>query len=140
MTPKQLAHRLQNHRPALKRLGVACIFLLGSRALGIERPNSDYDFGILLNKLPPKGPKRRKSYDALYEILGSTVNELRNMDIIFLQDSPLELRFHTARYGIVIFETNSKIRGRFLENTIREFADFEPYRRVFENAILERIG
>lgn len=108
--------------------------------MGIERSNSDYDFGILLKKLPPKGPRRRKIYNALHEILGDTINELRNMDIIFLQDAPIELRFHTVRYGKVVFETDPKSRGRFLENTIREYADFEPYRRVFEDAIMERIG
>jgi hypothetical protein len=65
---------------------------------------------------------------------------LRNMDIIFLQDAPIELRFHTARYGRVVFETDPKFRGRFVEDTVREYADFEPYRRVFEEAIIERIG
>ncbi len=140
MDLKTFSQRLASHKTALNRHGVVCIFLIGSRALGIERRNSDYDFGILLKKLPPKGPRRRKIYNALHDILGDTIDELRNMDIIFLQDAPLELRFHAARYGKIVFETNPRFRGRFLENTAREYADFEPYRRVFEDAIMERIG
>lgn len=124
----------------LNRMGVVCIFLLGSRALGVERQNSDYDFGILLKKLPPKGPLRRETYHTLHDVLGDIIDALCNVDIIFLQDAPLELRFHTARYGKVLFETDPQYRGLFLENTIREYADFEPYRRVFEEAVLARIG
>lgn len=119
---------------------MVCIFLLGSRALGIERQNSDYDFGILLSALPPKGPRRRKVYHTLHDIFENILHELCNMDIIFLQDAPLELRFHTARHGKVLFETDPQCRGLFLEKTIREYADFEPYRRVFEEAVLARIG
>jgi predicted nucleotidyltransferase len=135
-----LRHALKLHSSELKKLGVACIFLFGSRVLNIERPNSDYDFGILFKKSIPKGKNRSRVYSRIYDILTKVVDETQNLDIVFLQSAAMELRFHVARYGQVLFDSDPVTRGRFLEDTIRQYADFEPHRRVFEDAILARIG
>ncbi len=140
MSIESLANTLQSaHGSTLHRCRVATIFLFGSRALGIARSTSDFDFGVLLQPPLPPGPRRKKIYTALYEIFDTVVGRPTNIDIVFLHDAPLHVRFHVVRRGVVIFETDPKIRGAFVEHTNREYADLEPFRRAFESAVLARI-
>lgn len=123
----------------LQPLGVAVIYLFGSRAQGLEGPMSDYDFGILLRDPLPPGPKRRQLYLALHEILEDIINQPTNIDIVFLHDAPMHLRLHVIRHGVILFETDARLRGRFHEHTMMTAADFAFHRERFEAAILARI-
>jgi predicted nucleotidyltransferase len=121
----------------LSALGVQALYLFGSRALGVAGPLSDYDFGVLM---PEEGHKRGgKLYDEIYDILSPLCpRTLENdiIDIIFVRDAPLELRFHIIRYGKVLFDAAPRDRGRFEDNTTMLYCDYRPLLDMFDKAIL----
>ncbi len=98
---------------------------------------SDYDIGVLMER--PGERRGGKTYDALYDIFApicprTLANDV--LDIVFLNDAPLELRFHVIRYGRIIFDTDTKKRGEFKEQTIEEYCDYRPILNMFDRAIL----
>lgn len=125
----------------LKALDVAALYLFGSRAQGIAGPLSDYDFAVLMKK--PGDKRGGKVYDQLYEILFPLCRPrtLQNdvIDIIFLRDAPLELRFHVIRYGQVLFDAQPLRRLRFEVETQLLYSDYRPILDMFDNAILATI-
>ena len=121
-------------------LGVQSIYLFGSRALGKETEISDYDYAILMKET---GHRRGDNlYDQLYDIL-STISPRtpKNdvIDIVFLRDVGLELKFHVVRYGKVIFDSNPLERVRFEERTVNLYCDYRPVLDRFDKAILESL-
>ncbi len=121
----------------LTALGAQALYLFGSRAQGVEGPLSDYDFGVLMKE---EGHKRGgKVYDAIYDILAPLCpRTLENdiIDIVFVRDATLELRFHIIRYGKVLFDDNPRERGRFEDNTTMLYCDYRPLLDMFDKAIL----
>lgn len=124
----------------LKTLGVAALYLFGSRAQGISGPLSDYDFAVLMKE---QGQKRGgEVYNQLYEILSPMCpRTLKNdiIDIIFLRDTSLELRFHVIRYGKVLFDAQPLHRLRFEVETQLLYNDYRPILDMFDKAILATI-
>lgn len=122
----------------LESLGIEALILFGSQAQGVSRIGSDYDFGVLLKDRKVHG-ERVKIYNALYDVLSRTINQLVNIDIVFLEDAPGELQFHVTKYGIPVYEANKKAFLDFKEYVMLLCADFEPYKNLFYGAILSRI-
>ncbi len=130
----------QETKDQLRTLGVLALYLFGSRAQGVAGPGSDYDFGVLMQH----GGSRRGDalYDALYDLLGPLCpRTLENdvIDIVFLNDAPLELRMHVVRYGIILCESDSLQRGRFEQETMLAYADFKPILDMMDSAILAKL-
>lgn len=126
----------------LKDLGISAMVLFGSRAMGTAREGSDYDIGVLLSdsKILQSSEKRMEIYDSLYDILSSKIQSLANIDIVFLENAPGELRAHVMKYGKPIFETNPAAFANFRERVMTEYADFAPLREIFHQGILARIA
>lgn len=131
----------RQERDVLKGLGVEALILFGSRALGLARANSDYDFGVLLKdkKVLRSHEQRVEIYNALYDLLSSAINQLVNIDIVFLEDAPAELQAHVIQHGIPVYEADKKAFLDFKEYVMLLCADFEPYKNLFHGAILSRI-
>ena len=123
----------------LEQLGLASLYLFGSRAQGIERKDSDYDFGVIMKDPRVLSAGTQELYQNIYDLLQDAVNAKVNLDIVFLDRAPMQLRYHVIRYGKVLFDSDPRRRGNFIERTLIEHADFEPHRRRFEEAILARI-
>ncbi len=123
----------------LQSLGVSTLYLFGSRAQGIARATSDYDVGLLLKDPSILQHGTEALYLAVYDLLQDLVTEPVNMDIVFLDQAPLQLRYHVIRDGQVLYDGDLLRRARFEQRTLEEHADFEPYRRMFEEATLARI-
>ena len=127
-------------RKCLKDLGVVALYLFGSRAQGREGPLSDYDYAVLMNR---KGHQRGSDlYFNLLEILDpasprSYPNDI--IDIIFLQDVGLELKFHVIRYGVVLFDDDPRFRLNFESETMLLYCDFRPLLNQFDQTILEAL-
>ena len=125
----------------LQRLGVKALILFGSQAQGIARKGSDYDIGVLLNdnSVLSSPAQRSTLYRALYDILAGVIQQLVNIDIVFLDDAPAELQMHVTNYGIPLYEADPHVFARFKERVMNLYADFAPYRELFHKSILERI-
>lgn len=119
---------------------MSAIYLFGSRALGNSRENSDYDFGILLKDPTILRNGTLELYQVIYDLLEDIVGERKNLDIIFLDQAPLQLRYQVINHGIVLYDRDPLQRGRFVEKTLEEHADMEPHRKIFEEAVLARIA
>lgn len=127
----------EKNKKQLRSLGVIAVYLFGSRAVGAEGPLSDYDLGFLMEKT---GYRRGdKTYNKIYDLLSPLCPRTMDndvIDIIFLNDAPLELRSHVIRYGKVLFDEQPLQRGRFEEKTIKEYCDFRPLLNQIDQAIL----
>lgn len=124
----------------LAGMGVVSLYLFGSRAQGVARSNSDYDFGILLRDPSVLREGSQILYQAVYDLLQEVVHERVNVDIVFLDRASLQLRYHVVQYGQVLLDEDPRKRGFFIERTLEEHADFEPYRRLFEETTLARLS
>lgn len=136
----ELQHGLRKAHAQLQQWGIGTVFLFGSHATGLAGPRSDVDIGVLAVRRRVSLARRRSRYQALYELFSAIIARPVTIDIVDLDEAPLYLRAHVVRYGRVVYESSPARRAIFLECTCREYADFEPYRRRFEQAILERIG
>lgn len=120
----------------LDRLGVEAVVLFGSRAQGVADSKSDYDIGVLT----APGVYGSKIYDRLYDLLGGKIDGLVDIDIVFLAEAPMELQFHAAKYGRILFEKSAQKLAEFKERVMTDYADFAPYRQLFQQATLQRIS
>lgn len=118
-------------------LGVSTVYLFGSRAQELETPLSDYDFGILLAPGTKRSLELYNQLFAIFDPLCPRGHENDVIDIVFLDDVvSLELRMHIVRYGRVLFDTDSKARVRFEEQTMFRYCDYRPLLDMFDRAIL----
>ena len=127
----------QSEKEALQQLGVPAVVLFGSQARRASGPASEYDIGVLVRVHDEKVQKAL--YDGLYDMLSPKIGRLVNIDIVFLDEAPLELAHHASKYGSSLFEANPGTFARFKEAVMDQYADFAPYRRMFQEHILRRI-
>ena len=121
----------------LKRLGVTIVYLFGSAAEGKTMPQSDLDLGVVLEK-PTAGRQRSKLYLKLYDLF-TDLFPGKNLDIVFLQQASLELRFDAISHGQILFASDPEAAARFEDLTILLYVDFQPILREFNQAVLSRI-
>ncbi|MBI4212250.1 MAG: nucleotidyltransferase domain-containing protein, partial [Deltaproteobacteria bacterium] len=105
-----------------------------------EHPLSDYDYAVLAKD---QGHKRGDDlYVHLYDIFSDiSPRTLKNdvIDIVFLRDIGLELRFHVVQYGKVLFDADPSARLAFEQQTTLLYCDFRPILDKFDQAILEAL-
>lgn len=125
----------------MEELGIAGIFLFGSRAQKAANSASDYDFAILLKEIKAlyNYEEKNKIYNEIYDILSSQIKKLCNIDIVFAQSADLQFKYHIIKDGLLLYIGDQKIVSEFFDNTIENYADFAPIRREFHDAILQRI-
>lgn len=126
-----------SERDALQRLGVTAVILFGSQARGIAGVASDYDIGAL--RAGHDTDRQKDLYDGLYDMLSAKIGKIVNIDIVFLDQAPMELCHHVAKYGSALYEATPGTFARFKEMVMDAYADFAPYRRMFQEQILRRI-
>ena len=119
-------------------LPIEAVILFGSQAQNAASKMSDYDVGVII-KPNQSTISRKQRYDALYDLLSNKINRLVNIDIVFLDTTPLELQYHVSKYGIVLYERNGQTFNQFRESVMIKYADFAPLREQFQKATLARI-
>lgn len=124
----------------LKRLGVQAVYLFGSRAQGKQTHLSDYDYAVLMGK---KGyEKGDATYQRLYELFSQvSPRTLQNdvIDIVYLREAPLELRFHVIRYGKILLDSKPAERANFEAQTELLYCDYRPLLDEFDWNILQSL-
>lgn len=118
-------------------LSIEALILFGSRAQNTDSKLSDYDIGVLIQ--PGKKYSHKRVYDAMYDLLSKKINQLVDIDIVFLHKAPLELQHHVAKYGIPLYQRTSYSFAKFRESVMLKYADFAPLRKIFQAATLARI-
>ncbi len=121
-----------SEKKLFKDLGIRALILFGSQAQETANSASDFDIGVL-------GRSEKSVYDALYDLLAKKINRLVNIDIVFLDTAPMELQSHLAKNGKVLYQKTPQVFANYREQVMREYADFEPLRKIFQQATLARI-
>lgn len=119
-------------RKQLAQAGVKMLVLFGSEAQGITRANSDVDVLVF-------GPDNKQVYDTVYDLTSEKINRLTDIDIVFAGRAPMELLNHASKYGQVIYAQKPEYFADFRQRVMLVYSDFAPYRKMFQQATLERI-
>lgn len=125
----------QKEEKTLKVIGVEALVLFGSRAQALNGPKSDYDLAVLISSVA----KKKDVYDLVYDLISAKLNQLINVDIVFLSEAPLELKNHVAKHGRVLYQANPRTFLQFKESVMNDYCDFAPLRFEFQKATLARI-
>ena len=109
---------LREHRAAFG-------LVFGSRSRGDDRPDSDLDVAAWWASSPPQ------SYDALLP---------DGVDLLVLNDAPLELAGRVALEGTLLFDDDPVQRVRWLATTRKIYADELPRLERSHREFAESIG
>ncbi len=120
----------------LKNQSIEAVILFGSQAQNTANPASDYDIGVLT----ATKSDHKAAYSLLYDLISAKINQLVDIDIVFLDQAPGELLSHVAKYGVVLYQNTPNTFAKFKEKVINLYADFAPLRAIFSNATLSRIS
>ncbi|MEW6323397.1 MAG: nucleotidyltransferase domain-containing protein [Acidobacteriota bacterium] len=101
---------------------IVAVYLFGSTARGTAGPSSDVDVAVLFERTPP-----RRLSSARFELAGDLERVVgRAVDLIVLNDAPVDLRTRVLRNGRLLLERDRARRIAFEVATRNEAFDLEP--------------
>jgi predicted nucleotidyltransferase len=120
----------------LERLGITIVYLFGSKATGRGSPLSDVDIGVVLKEVP-SGKEHRDIYHNLYKLFTEMYSSPK-LDIVFLQEAALSLRYSAVREGKILFESDPNFTADYEHRVMNQYLDFRPILDYFDKAAMER--
>lgn len=110
-------------------------YLFGSHATGQARPDSDVDVAVLLSEADDV-----ERFDRGLR-LGSEVSDVCGCeaDLVVLQDAPSVLQFQILKNGRLVYERDRRARVEFEVQAGKIYADLEPHREYFRQALFKEI-
>lgn len=120
----------------LKKLGIAIVYLFGSKAFGKTTPLSDVDLGFVLKNFRPE-EDTSILYNRLFEIF-SEIYTNSKLDLVFLQKAPLSLQYMAIKYSKILFEQDPIFTGEYEYRVIKEYIDFVPILEMFDKVMFEK--
>ena len=120
----------------LRKLGVAIVYLFGSKAAGTSTPTSDTDIGVVL-KEPAAAENAIVLYNALYDLFAERYPN-STIDLVFLQSAPLPLQYYAVRDGMILFEADAAIASDYAAYVINGYLDFKPLLEYIDKISTER--
>ena len=104
------------------RSDVVAVYLFGSTARGTDRTGSDVDVAVLFDQ-----PPVRRLNSPRFVIEGELESALGvPVDLVVLNDAPVDLRIRVLREGRLIIDGNPASRIAFEVRTRNEAFDLEP--------------
>jgi predicted nucleotidyltransferase len=122
----------------IEKLGVAIVYLFGSKATGRTSRLSDIDIGIVL-ETPASERHSRTLYHMLYQLF-SEVYPRSKLDIVFLQTASLSLQYAAINEGKIIFEEDPRHTADYEQGVTNQYLDFRPVLDFFDRVTMERYG
>lgn len=127
--PDDVEQRIADAIETLRRQGAIFAYLHGSRAAGTAGPQSDIDVAAYFDRHPPQA----------FEVLLPS-----GLDLLVLNDAPLELAGRIAAGGKLLFEDDAAARVVWEATTRKIYFDELPRisraHREFAEAVLRRGG
>ncbi len=120
--------------------GVAVVYYFGSRTSGAGSFFSDIDIGIVMEDKRRFDENISKLHIAIYDILSSDIPDKPDgpkLDLSFLQKTNPALGMKAVRDGVVLFESDPRLRADFEEYIFRMYNDYLKLQREFEEATLQ---
>ena len=121
-----------------KKMGVETVYLFGSQAQGFTHPLSDVDIGVVFENPEKYKNKTMEPYLKLDDIF-SDIFPKKQIDVVFLQFTPLSLQFNATRGGKVLYEKNEEKRFCYQEDILKRYLDAKYFYDLRYKAILERM-
>jgi predicted nucleotidyltransferase len=114
---------------------VMVAYLFGSRATGRARAESDVDVAVLLNEEDgfARFERRLQMMVEVSDVCG------READVIVLNDAPPLLQHQVLKHGRLLYERDRRARIEFEIRAGKIYADLEPMRRFFRQALFREI-
>lgn len=117
---------------------VGLVILFGSQISGPVHPGSDFDIGIVFEDEELKREKPLEVYGDLYEIF-SNAFKTKNLDIVYLQETPLSLQFKAINTGRVIYFSSLNFLADYKEKVMLQYFDFKPTEEYFQKVFLGKV-
>jgi predicted nucleotidyltransferase len=114
---------------------IQLVYLFGSQVTGNVGPDSDYDFGILLDSMVGWPQTRAELGHRLAQVL-----ETGRIDLVLLNRAPIELAFAVIAQGELLFERNVATRVEYEARIMSLYGDYLPVLREQRRDILEDKG
>jgi predicted nucleotidyltransferase len=120
--------------PVFRKAGILVAYLFGSRARGDAQPHSDIDIAVLVDGGLGLLDRSR--------LAGRVADALRvtNVDVVVLDDAPLELRGRVVQEGRAIFSADEPRRVAFEVQTRSLYFDFLPTLKQHSRRYLRRVA
>lgn len=127
----------QKIKEIIKKHGeIVFAYLYGSLAKGKVRRDSDVDIGVFLEK----DFKKDAFYEAKLALEIEKETELRNVEIVVLNEKSLRFLNQVLRYGKLIISKNEKERVKFETTVTKSYIDFKPYYLEYDRLRAKRLG
>ena len=106
-------------------------YIFGSQVTGKTGLLSDYDFAVFLSRKP--------SFQFKYRLKNKLVNVLNaeQIDLVILNNAPIELKYKVIAAGKIIFQKNSATKVEFEADTLSRYFDYLPVLRAQKKEILK---
>lgn len=114
---------------------VLAAYVFGSYVAGTARPDSDVDVAVLLSE-PDSVARFERRLQLMSEVSDACGREA---DVIVLEDAPPILRHQVLKNGRVIYERDREARVEFEVLAGKIYADLEPQRSLFRQALFREI-
>ncbi|MDZ7883636.1 MAG: nucleotidyltransferase domain-containing protein [Mycobacterium sp.] len=125
----QVERRIEDAVETLRSLGAVFAYLHGSRAAGTAAPDADVDIAAYFPGAAPKS----------FEVLLPP-----RVDLVVLNDAPLELCGRIAVSGVLLFDSDPSVRVRWEATTRKVYFDELPRMQrahsEFAETVLHRRG
>ena len=119
-----------------KKYKIADIYFFGSRVLGFERSESDFDIAVRFKKGLPEPKKRWKIYGELFSDLQSLFKN-REVDLVFLEELSPHFQFEIVTEGKLIYSEDLEDSCNFVEKIANFYRDYKYFIDEYFEGILE---
>jgi len=117
-----------------KKPEVIAVYLFGSYAEGMARPDSDVDIAVIIEPLPADTLEYRM------KIMEDTRKLIKiETEIVILNESPRLLQFQVIQKGRVLYEKSADQRALFEMGTAGRYYDYKRYFDFHARHLAKRI-
>lgn len=136
--PKKQLKTIKFNDSLLKDLAVGLVVIFGSRVSGGVHYNSDLDIGVVFFDNYKKQTDPVEIYGCLLEEFRSKFGDDNNLDIVYLEETPLSLQYRAVNDGLLLYETKPGFFADYKEMALKKYFDFKFFEDIFNQAFLNK--
>jgi predicted nucleotidyltransferase len=107
-------------------------YLFGSQVDGVTGPDSDYDFGVLV-----EGSHDALALSAHLTHALAVALETDRVDVVILNTAPIELAYAVIAQGLLLYERDLATRVEYEAGVLTRYGDYLPVLRAQRRDVLQ---